>query len=83
MGTSVLARAMWSGLTLGLLGVLGSTVLPHGLSGMALGYGVLIILSAVYLGIGLAIRARVWRRLGVSRPPRAPVPGKLQGRRVF
>jgi hypothetical protein len=49
---------------------------------LAVGYGLLVVVAALYLVAGLAIRQRVWRHL--SRPePAAPPIDRLAGRRVF
>ena len=77
---------MWSfavaGLALGSLGMVGGTVVGGEVGPMAVGYGLLIAVSALYLVAGLAIRERVWRR--VSRIESAAArPDRLAGRRVF
>jgi hypothetical protein len=71
-----------AGLGLGSLAMVGGTVIGGDIGPLAVGYGVLVVLSAVYLVVGLAIRERLWLRL------RAPVIGRptvdhLAGRRVF
>ena len=77
---------MWSvavaGLALGSLGMVGGTVVGGELGPMAVGYGLLIAVSALYLVAGLAVRERVWRR--VPRVDSASArPDRLAGRRVF
>ena len=77
---------MWSmavaGLALGSLGMVGGTVVGGELGPMAVGYSLLIALSALYLVAALAIRERVWQRL--SRPVNTSAhPDRLAGRRVF
>lgn len=79
-------QRMWSmavvGLALGSLSMVGGTVIGGEIGPLLAGYGLLVALSAIYLVVGLAIRARPWRRM--SRPlPRAPQPDRLVGRRVF
>jgi hypothetical protein len=77
---------MWSfavgGLALGSLGMVGGTVVGGELGPMAVGYGLLVALSALYLVTGLAIRERVWRRVSRIEAPSAH-PDRLAGRRVF
>jgi hypothetical protein len=77
---------MWSvavaGLALGGLGMVGGTVVDGELGPMAVGYGLLIALSALYLVAALAIRERVWQRLSRPEGPSAH-PDRLAGRRVF
>jgi hypothetical protein len=77
---------MWSlataGLALGILGMVGGTVVGGELGPMAVGYGVLIALSALYMVAGLAVRERVWRRL-YRRTTTTATTDRLAGRRVF
>lgn len=79
-------HALWSfgafGLGLGGLAIVGGTVVGGDLGPLAVGYGVLTGLCALYLVAGLAIRERAWRRLGrsVASTPRVD---RLAGRRVF
>ena len=71
-----------AGLALGSLGMVGGTVVGGELGPMAVGYSMLIALSAIYLVAALAIRERVWQRL--SRPESTSAhPHRLAGRRVF
>jgi hypothetical protein len=77
---------MWSfavaGLALGSLGMVGGTVVGGELGPMAVGYSMLIAVSALYLVAGLAVRERVWQRL--ARPDTTSArPDRLAGRRVF
>jgi hypothetical protein len=79
-------HSLWSiavgGLGLGSLSMVGGTAIGGELGPLAIGYGLLVALSAVYLVAGLAIRERVWHRL--SRPIASPTrPDRLAGRRVF
>lgn len=83
MHSTLLWRTMWSGLGLGLASVLGSSLLPAALASMAVGYGVLVVLAALYLAVGLVIRERAWRRLAMFGGDRLPSAGNFQGRRVF
>ena len=77
---------MWSiamvGLALGSLGMVGGTVVGGELGPMAVGYGLLIALAAVYLVAGLVIRERVGHRLSGPEDAAARV-DRLAGRRVF
>ncbi len=71
-----------AGLALGSLGMVGGTVVGGELGPMAVGYSLLIALSALYLVAALGIRERVWQRL--SRPESTSThPDRLAGRRVF
>ena len=79
-------RSLWSlaiaGLALGSLSMVGGTAIGGDLGPLAVGYGFLIALTALYLVAGLAVRERVWRRL--ARPmPSAAQADRLAGRRVF
>ncbi|MEO6345166.1 MAG: hypothetical protein ABIP01_01320 [Candidatus Limnocylindria bacterium] len=79
-------QSLWSmaigGLGLGSLGMVGGTAIGGELGPLAIGYGLLVALSALYLVTGLAIRERVWTRL--SRPISTTTqPDRLAGRRVF
>ena len=79
-------HTMWSmaigGLALGSLGMVGGTAIGGELGPLAIGYGLLVALCALYLVLGLAVRERVWQRL--TRPmPTTAQPDRLAGRRVF
>jgi sulfite exporter TauE/SafE len=77
---------MWSvavaGLALGSLGMVGGTVVGGELGPMAVGYSLLIALSALYMVAGLGIRERVWQRPAPLERTSAH-PDRLAGRRVF
>jgi hypothetical protein len=77
---------MWSfamaGLALGSLGVVGGTVVGGELGPMAVGYGLLVALCALYLVAGLVIRDRVGQRMSRTDGAGAHV-DRLAGRRVF
>ncbi len=79
-------QALWTtaitGLGLGSLAIVGGTAIGGELGPLAVGYGLLIALAALYLVAGLAIRERVWRRLAPS-VREAPQADRLAGRRVF
>ncbi len=79
-------RTLWSlaitGLGLGSLTMVGGTAVGGELGPLAVGYGLLVALSALYLVAGLAIRERVWRRMPRPSVGR-PVPDRMAGRRVF
>jgi len=49
---------------------------------LAIGYGLLVALAALYLVAGLAIRERVWQRVSAPSIGR-PHADHLAGRRVF
>ena len=70
-----------AGLALGSLGMVGGTVVGGELGPMAVGYSLLIAISALYLVAGLAIRERVWQRPPSSE--HTANPDRLAGRRVF
>jgi len=79
-------RSLWSaaicGLALGSLSMVGGTAIGGELGPLAVGYGLLVALTALYLVLGLAIRERAWKRL--ARPmPSATHADRLAGRRVF
>lgn len=64
-------RSAWSipmvGLAVGSLGLVGGTAVGRELGPLTAGYGILIILAALYALVGLAIRDRAWRRLARIR----------------
>lgn len=79
-------QSLWSiaiaGLAIGSLAMVGGTALGGELGPLAIGYGMLVALSAIYLVAGLAIRERVWKRL--ARPMESATHAdRLAGRRVF
>jgi integral membrane sensor domain MASE1 len=81
-----MAHRLWSigiaGLALGSLAMVGGTVVGGDLGPLAVGYGILAVLSAAWLLGGMLIRERPWRR--VSRPLRETTKiESLAGRRVF
>ncbi|HYI66665.1 MAG TPA: hypothetical protein VEW95_07080 [Candidatus Limnocylindrales bacterium] len=81
-----MGQTLWSfaiaGLGIGSLAMVGGTAVGGEVGPLAVGYGLLVALAALYLVAGLAIRDRVWRRLSVSSMGR-PDPDRLAGRRVF
>ena len=62
--------------------MVGGTAIGGGVGPLAIGYGLLIVLTALYLIVGLAIRDRVMRR-EASRQDGAPSIDRLAGHRVF
>ena len=79
-------QSLWSvalaGLGLGSLSMVGGTAIGGDVGPLAIGYGLLVVLAALYMIAGLAIRERVWRR--VSRATTVtPTVDRLAGRRVF
>jgi hypothetical protein len=50
---------------------------------MVAGYGVLLLITGLYLAIGLAVRDRVWRRVTARAATVRPMAVELHGRRVF
>lgn len=79
-------HTLWSlaggALGLGALAIVGGTAVGGQIGPMAVGYGLLVALAALYLVAALAIRERVWRRLSARRTD-APDAERLAGRRVF
>jgi hypothetical protein len=71
-----------AGLALGSLSMVGGTAVGGELGPLAVGYGLLVALAALYLVAGLAIRERVWRRMAAPHLER-PRSDSLAGRRVF
>jgi sulfite exporter TauE/SafE len=78
---------VWSfavaGLALGSLGMVGGTVVGGELGPMAVGYGLLIALCALYLVAGLVIRERVWTKRTARLERTGSHVDRLAGRRVF
>jgi len=79
-------QTLWSfaivGLGLGSLAMVGGTAIGGALGPLAVGYGLVVVLAALYLVAGLAIRERIWRRLSAKANGR-PKADRLVGRRVF
>jgi len=79
-------HTLWSlaivGLGIGSLAMVGGTAVGGEIGPLAVGYGLLVALAALYLVAGLAIRERVWRRLAAPAG-KAPAADRLAGRRVF
>lgn len=79
-------QTLWSmaivGLALGSLAMVGGTAIRGEFGPLAVGYGLLVALSALYLVIGLAIRERVWTRF-MRTLPSSTQGDRLAGRRVF
>ena len=79
-------QSLWSvalaGLGFGSLAMVGGTAIGGDVGPLAIGYGFLVVLAALYLIAGLAIRERVWRHFGRSAAP-TPAIDRLAGRRVF
>ena len=80
-------RVMWStalvGLGFGSLTMVGGTAIGDGVGALAAGYGVLVVLAALYMIVGLAIRDRLGRRPSSRRSSEAPSIDRLAGHRVF
>lgn len=60
-----------AGLALSNVAMLGGTAIGGDFGSLAVGYGLLLALAALYLVAGLAIRDRVWRRLSAPSLQRA------------
>ncbi|MGH2417226.1 MAG: hypothetical protein ACRDFY_02735 [Candidatus Limnocylindria bacterium] len=71
-----------AGLGLGSLAMVGGTAVGGSIGPLAVGYGLLVALAALYLVAGLAIRERVWHRLSTPSVGR-PHADRLAGRRIF
>jgi Flp pilus assembly pilin Flp len=72
------------GLALGSLAMVGGTAFGGDVGPLAVGYGLLVALSALYLVAGLAVREQVRQRLERSGDRAAmPAVDRLAGRRVF
>ena len=81
-------RVMWSialaGVGFGGLTMVGGTAIGDGVGALAIGYGVLVVLTALYMIVGLAIRERVDRRASAPRAATAATAiDRLAGHRVF
>jgi hypothetical protein len=81
-------RVLWSvalaGVGFGSLAMVGGTAIGDGVGALAAGYGVLLVLAALYLIVGLAIRDRMVRRSAAQRAPEAAHSiDRLAGHRVF
>jgi hypothetical protein len=79
-------HTLWSlalaGLGFGSLAMVGGTAIGGDVGPLAVGYGLLVVVAALYMVAGLAIRERVWQRL--TRAERQmPTVDRLAGRRVF
>ena len=81
-----MGQTLWSfaiaGLGIGSLAMVGGTAIGGEIGPLAVGYGLLVALAALYLVAGLAIRERVWRRFSAASLGR-PKADNLAGRRVF
>lgn len=64
-------NSLWStsvfGLAIGGLTIVGGTAIGGEIGPLAVGYGVLVAVAALYALVGLAIRERAWRRLSRIR----------------
>ena len=81
-------RVLWSialaGLGFGSLAMVGGTAVGDGVGALAIGYGVLVVLAALYMIVGLAIRDRIGRRaLAQGATGTTPSIDRLAGHRVF
>ncbi len=81
-------RWMWSvalaGLALGSLGMASGTAIGGSVGPLAVGYGVLVAATALYLIIGLVVRDWIGRRSLSQQIERStPSVDRLAGRRVF
>jgi hypothetical protein len=64
-------RSAWSmpiiGLAIGSLGLVGGTTVGGNLGPLTAGYGIIVVLAALYALVGLAIRGRAWRQFSRIR----------------
>jgi hypothetical protein len=64
--------------------MVGGTAIGDSVGALAVGYGVLVVLAALYMIVGLAIRDRLGRRASAQRASDAtPSIDRLAGHRVF
>ena len=79
-------HSLWSvalaGIGFGSLAMVGGTAIGGEIGPLAVGYGLLVVVAALYMVAGLAIRQRVWRHMSRPAPAASPV-DRLAGRRVF
>ena len=79
-------HTLWSlalaGLGFGSLAMVGGTAIGGDLGPLAVGYGLLVVVAALYMVAGLAIRERVWQRF-TRLERQTPTVDRLAGRRVF
>ena len=79
-------HTLWSlalaGLGFGSLAMVGGTAIGGDLGPLAVGYGLLVVVAALYMVAGLAIRQRVWQRFARTER-QMPSIDRLAGRRVF
>lgn len=79
-------HTLWSlalaGLGFGSLAMVGGTAIGGDLGPLAVGYGLLVVVAALYMVAGLAIRERVWQRFA-RLERQVPTVDRLAGRRVF
>ncbi len=81
-------RVLWSiaaaGVGFGSLAMVGGTAIGDSVGALAIGYGLMVVVTALYLVVGLAIRDRVGRRSSARRAPDpAPSIDRVAGHRVF
>jgi hypothetical protein len=72
-----------AGLAFGGLSMVGGTAIGGSVGPLAIGYGLLVVLTALYLIVGLAIRDRVMRREASRVQDARPSIDRLAGHRVF
>lgn len=63
--------------------MVGGTAIGGSVGPLAIGYGLLVVLTALYLIVGLALRDRVMRRQAARAHDAAPSMDRLAGHRVF
>jgi hypothetical protein len=83
MRTVSLWRLMFGGLGVGVTMLAGGSSVGSDIGALAAGYGVLVIGAALFLGVGLAVRTRIWHAIGAPRGQSQPLPKTVMGHRVF
>jgi hypothetical protein len=83
MRNAALWRLMFGSLVAGVALLVGGASVGTDIGALAAAYGSLVIGAALFLGVGLAIRGRVWQAIVASRKDVQPAPGTVLGHRVF
>ena len=73
---------MFASLGAGLLMVLGGSVAGNDIGQLAAGYGLLVVGSSLFMGLGLSVRSVVLRAAPRPRPEAQPTTSRILGHRV-